>query len=92
MSRSVGVVSRESEEIFRPKPERHFSISVMRADHVQDQEEREKKIGSVRKLQSPMGETENRGEENHQNIFQNPGLPIEGMNRSDDPDCNANDR
>ena len=54
MSHSVGVVSRESEEIFRPQADGHFCIRVMRPDRVKNNEKRDEYVGGVGKVKALM--------------------------------------
>jgi hypothetical protein len=78
------------EKILRPNPERHFLVSVMRANGVQNHEPRQQNPGSVGKLQSSIGQPEPAGKNHQQNIFQDPRLPIQWPNRRYDPDRGAN--
>ena len=84
------MIAREMEKIFRPNSERHFLIGVMRADRVQNYECRQQDPGSVGKLQTSVGQREPPDKNNQQNILQPPRLPIQWVNRRDDPDRRAN--
>ena len=92
MGKTVVMIAREMEKIFRPNSERHFLIGVMRADRVQNCECRQQDPGSVEKLQTSVGQREPTDKNNQQNILQHPRLPIQWVNRCDDPDRRANRR
>ena len=64
MSHSVGVVSRESEEILCPKTNGHFCIRIMRPNRVKNDEKRDKDVGGVGKLETPVGESQRRDKKN----------------------------
>ena len=91
MSDAIEMVAGESEEVFRPKTEWHLRVGIMRADHVQKQEEHDEKVGAIRKLQPPMRESERGDKDDDQNILQHPGLSINRMYRRNDPDQRTND-
>src|SRR5207248_581390 len=89
-AKTVVMIAGEMEKIFRPNSERHFLIGVMRADRVQNYECRQQDPGSVGKLQPSVGQREPADKNNQQNILQHPRLPIQRLNRRDDPDRRAN--
>ena len=66
MRHSIGVVSRESEEIFRPQTDGHFCIRVMRANRVKNNEKRDEDVGSIGKLQVLMRERKREDKKNKQ--------------------------
>src|SRR5205814_8338522 len=91
MSNAIEMVAGESEEVFRPKTERHLRVGIMRTDHVQKQEERDEKVGAIRKLQTPKRESERGDKDDDQNIPQQPGMSIIRLYHRSNPDQRTND-
>ena len=89
---SVEMIAGETEEVFCPQAKRHSRVGIMRADHVEKQEEHDEKVGAIRKLQPSMRESERGDKDDDQNILQHPGLSINRMYRRNDPDQRTNDR
>ena len=90
MRKTVVMISRELEIIFRPIAERHVFVGVMRTDDVKDDERGNEAIGRGGKFQTSAGKEKNSGENNEQQIFQDPRLSIEWTDRGQCPKDKAN--
>ena len=64
----------------------------MRADHVQNEKERDANVSGVGELQTPIREQKNKREKNNEDVLQNPRVLIERVDRRDKPGHNAEGR
>ena len=70
--------------------ERHVFVGVVSADEMQDDKKRNAQIRRVRKLQAPVRQGKCDHKNNEQDVFEEPGLSIERMNRGQNEDDAAN--
>jgi len=80
----VVVVSRESEGVLRPLPERHLGVGVVAAEHQDEGVEEEEPVEERREREPRRRRDEDRRADEHRGDLEEPGEPVLRADPGDD--------